>query len=111
MAEIRPIVTLESEIMTLKTEVHHLGNGVLRMEATLAELVSLNSKLVVIDERHVEMKETFSRAFNTLESHDRRLRDVELQMPILLLVKGWVIAGVMGIMSLVGIACWAVVFK
>jgi hypothetical protein len=74
------------------------------IERTL-ETVSDNLKqLTQLEIRHSETREALARAFDELASQGKRIKDVELEMPTLRLTRGWIIAGVIGIVALVGLA-------
>ena len=74
-------------------------------------------RLVRLEEQHVETREALSRAFAAIEklamnSHEiklqipsslePRLRAVEMQMPGLLELRRWLVAGVMSVVGLIG---------
>lgn len=65
--------------------------------------------LTALEQKHLETREALGRAFDTLDKHDGRIKAVELEMPTLKLTRGWVITGVIGIVSLVGIAATSLV--
>ena len=65
--------------------------------------------LTRLDVRHDETRSALTRAFAVsadnaarISAIDERLRLIESQLPSLNMVKGWVIAGVIGIVALVG---------
>lgn len=60
--------------------------------------------LVRLEERHAESREALSRAFASLKEHNDRLNTIEQNMPGLLEIRRWVVGGVIGIISLVGIS-------
>jgi len=74
-------------------------------------------RLVRLEEQHVETREALSRAFSAIEklaitSHEiklqlpenlePRLREVEKQLPGLLEMRRWLVAGVMSVVGLIG---------
>ena len=68
-------------------------------------------KLVVLEQKHIETRESIDRAFKMLHTIDKRVVAVESEIPTLKLVRGWVITGTIGILSLVGIAVFQIILK
>ena len=79
------------------------GNHDELQEAVKSIRDSLQS-LVRLEERHIETKQSINRAFVELKSVDDRVKDIEIEIPALKEVRGWIITGVLGVMGLVGIA-------
>lgn len=100
-----------------------------RMATAIDKMTDSLQRLTAIDERQGEFKEAVQRAFAEIrerkdetrglserlrEEHgkyDERLREVELVLPILVLIKNWVITGVIGMVGLVLTAVVVVIFK
>jgi DNA repair ATPase RecN len=74
-------------------------------------------RLVRLEERHIETREALGRAFDTIDKHaealhgirlavppnlEPRLRELENNMPGLLEMRRWMVAGVMSVVSLIG---------
>jgi hypothetical protein len=74
------------------------------IESTLEAVRENLIKLAQLEQKHIETKESLTRAFDSMNDINSRLREVEKEMPTLKLVRGWVIAGFVGIISLLGIA-------
>lgn len=74
------------------------------IEKTLEAISENLSKLAALEQKHVETREALGRAFTEIGEHNKRLRDVEAEMPTLKLVRGWVITGVLGVLGLLGLA-------
>lgn len=74
------------------------------IEQTLDAVRENLIKLAALEQKHLETKESLSRAFNSMQDMNDRLRSVEAEMPTLKLVRGWVIAAILGILSLLGVA-------
>jgi hypothetical protein len=91
---------------------HDLTNYRLTMiEETLRAVSENLQRLTTLEQRHVDTREALERAFDTIEKVDGRLKHVELEMPVLKIVKNWVITAVIGIVGLVGIALFALLTK
>lgn len=79
------------------------------IEKTL-EAVSLNLKqLTELEVRHSETRDALGRAFKELTDQSARISTVELEMPTMRLARGWIIAGVIAIVGLVGVAAMRVI--
>lgn len=74
------------------------------IESTLEAVRENLIKLAQLEQKHLETKESLTRAFDSMNDINARLREVEKEMPTLKLVRGWVIAGFLGILSLLGVA-------
>lgn len=74
-------------------------------------------RLVRLEEHHIETREALNRAFSAIEklattmhevklqipaNLEPRLREVEMQMPGLLELRRWLVAGVMSVVGLIG---------
>ena len=91
-----------------------------RIERVEEAVVGINESLKLLsklEERHQNTADGLRRAFveikevqerkadqHQLDDHEARLRTIEADMPLLREIKRWVIAGVLGIIALVGIA-------
>lgn len=101
---------LEFRVSTLEKVVGEIGQSVKSIDGSLQALTRLEA-------RHAETRDSLSRAFTAiqrlededLKDHENRLRAVEADMPTFRLIRNWVIAGVIGIVALVGIAVVGVV--
>ncbi len=74
------------------------------LETTLEAVKENLIKLAQLEQKHIETKESLTRAFDSMNDLNKRLQTVESEMPTLKLVRGWVIAAVLGIVSLLGVA-------
>lgn len=74
------------------------------IESTLESVRDNLVKLAQLETKHLETKESLTRAFNSMNEMNVRLREIETEMPTLKLVRGWIIAGFVGVLSLLGVA-------
>jgi len=83
--------------------------------------VSLNT-LTTLEVRHAETRESLNRAFSQMESnrleqkeknadYEKRLRAIEEQMPTIKMIRNWVVTGVLGTVSIIGVAAIVLVMK
>lgn len=88
---------LFSRVSNLEDVVDEVKNAVKSIDQSLRTLASLEVK-------HEETRNGLNRAFGSISDHETRMRTIETEMPTLKLVRGWVIAGVLGIMGILGLA-------
>ena len=74
------------------------------IEKTLASISDSLRQLTVMEQKYLESREALERAFNAIEKHDKRLTNVESELPTLKLARGWVITGTVGVAVVVGLA-------
>jgi hypothetical protein len=72
------------------------------IEKTLQAISDNLVQLAALEQKHIETREALSRAFEHIDEHEERIRGMETEMPMLKMVKGWVITGVIGIIGLLG---------
>lgn len=90
---------------TAPAGVDALTNYRLTMIEKTLEAVSMNLKqLTELEIKHIETREALGRAFDELTKQGERITNVELEMPTMRLTRGWIIAGLVGIVAIVGIA-------
>lgn len=65
--------------------------------------------LVKLEQRHEETREALARGKKTMEDFEARVRTMESAMPLMKLTSNWVIIGVLGILSLVGMTAYRTV--
>lgn len=74
------------------------------IEKTLRAISDNLTKLAALEQKHIETKESVERAFNAIAGQETRIRAMELEMPTLKLTRGWILSGMMAILSLIGVA-------
>lgn len=89
-----------------------------RLTSAIDRMSESLQKLTAIDERQSEFKDAFRRAFNEIgdrkeEIHklDERLRAAEIILPQLVMIKSWVIAGVLGMVGIFLVSAAVLIFK
>lgn len=105
-----PHNVLEFRVSSLEKVVGEIGQSVKSIDGSLQALTRLEA-------RHAETRDGLARAFaavqrledEDLKDHENRLRVMEADMPTVRLIRGWVIAGVIGVVSLVGVAVVGIV--
>lgn len=74
------------------------------IEDTLKAIAENLERLAALEQKHLETREALGRAFDAIKANETRVRSIELELPTLKLIRGWVIAGVIGCASLLGMA-------
>ena len=95
----------------LDVRVTNLEKVVERVSTAVESIATSLSALTRLEERHEYTKQAMERAFSLIGKQDERLTKVELEMPSLKMVRGWVITGVLGIMGILGVAVVHLVLK
>jgi hypothetical protein len=80
------------------------------MEKSLSSISDSLRQLANLEQKHAETRDSLNRAFDQIKDLSIRLNTMELEMPTLKLIRGWNIAGVVGILGLVGISIIKLVF-
>jgi hypothetical protein len=90
---------------TPSPEHHDITSYRLEMiERTLESLAENIKQLTTLEQKHLETRESLNRSFKAIAAIEERTRAIELEMPTLKMVRGWVLAGMVGILGLLGIA-------
>lgn len=79
-----------------------------QIEASLVSISKSLEKLTSLEARHVETREALERAFNAIKDTETRVRVIEMELPTLKLIRGWVLAGVISCASLLGITLFKI---
>lgn len=74
------------------------------IENTLKVISENLERLAALEQKHLETREALNRAFSSIGKVDERLRVIEMEIPTLKMVSKWVVAGVLGIVSMLGVA-------
>ena len=79
------------------------------IEQTLKAISDNLERLATLEQKHLETREALGLAFDAIEKVDHRMRKIEVEMPTLRLIRAWVIAGVVGCATLLGLAVFKLV--
>lgn len=108
---------LAERVTNLEKATESISHAVKSIDESLKVLTRL-------DVKHDDTRDGLTRAFKELEDHETRMRaiekeapkdnetrlsNIEKEMPTMKLVRGWIMAGVLGMLSLTGIAAWSVI--
>jgi hypothetical protein len=65
--------------------------------------------LARLEQRHLETREGLERAFSAITNQESRVKAIELEMPTLKMVKGWIISGALFIVAGVAVAAGGII--
>jgi hypothetical protein len=82
----------------MSTELVEYRIGVL--EGVARDMSDAVQRLVRLEERHVETREALGRAFDEIKATNARVSTLEQEQPVTKLARGWVLAAVVGTISL-----------
>jgi hypothetical protein len=101
--------------MGIDSELH---DRLTRIEDAISVISTAIADIARLDQKHISTVEAMSRAFDEIKetkeeirSISKRVTSIEIALPILNMTSTWVRAGVIGIISLVGISILALVLK
>lgn len=78
------------------------------IEETLASINETLRQLTALEQKHLETRQALERAFATVAEQEKRLRKIEIELPTLKMIRGWVISGVIGCAGLLGVTLFKV---
>lgn len=90
----------------LNSELRSIAKSLDEVKGSLASLCTAmandRTQVARLEERHLGHASALERAFEKLTSIEQRIQLVELEQPVTKMVRGWVIAGFCGFVSLAG---------
>lgn len=72
------------------------------IERTLESMADNIKALTTLEQKHLETRESLNRCFAMIEQVEHRTRSIELELQTLKMVRSWIIAGVLGVMGILG---------
>lgn len=91
------VAVLDARVTNLEKVVERVSDAVESIDESLKTLTRL-------DVKHDETNAGLSRAFISLEDHEKRMRAIEAEMPTMKLGSRWVFRAATGVLGLVGVA-------
>ncbi len=73
------------------------------IERTMVSISESLKQLANLEQKHAETREAIGRAFAEIAEQGKRIRDMEMEMPTLKLIRGWNVAAVIGVFGLLGV--------
>lgn len=94
----------------LAERIERIATDVSDIKEEMKRIAAGMERIARLEERHVNSSEAIARAFTRIENHERRLVQLEVEVPITKMVRNWVIMGVLGVLSLLGAQVFTIVF-
>lgn len=85
----------------IEQRVATLESAVGKIEQAVSSIAQSMQALVRLEERHSQTQDSVQRCFAEIGDHEKRLRELEKSEPVQKLVSGWVIGGIVTILSLI----------
>ncbi len=98
---------IEHRVARLEDGVDRLSDNLtqhsVKIDAKLDGIATLLTSLVRIEERQSVVNTRLSEGAETMRGHEVRIHNIEVKMPGLLEKSAWFIAGILGILSMLGV--------
>lgn len=105
------MTTPNADLAVLASRLGAVEEAVQRISAATERIADAMVKLAQLEVHHNETRDQISVLFDKQQALNDRLALIERDMPGLKEVRGWVIAGVLGGVGLMGLALAHLVFK
>lgn len=117
MTEDNPLFQADERLRRVEMEQGETREVIASLRESQQSISNSLERLVRLEEHHIETREALNRAFSAIEklattmhevklqipaNLEPRLREVEMQMPGLLELRRWLVAGVMSVVGLIG---------
>lgn len=89
-------------MQVLEARLDGIAADVSEIKVELRTVASGMERVIRLEEGRNQHAEALSRAFEKIHDHEKRLIQVENDLPLTRLVRGWVVAGVVGVAAVVG---------
>lgn len=93
-----------SENPVTELRIANLEGAVGEIKQAVRSIDSSLQTLARLEVHHTDTRDSLGRAFADIEDHESRLRLLEKDAPTMRLVRGWVVACIIGTVSIVGVA-------
>ena len=101
----------EARIQSLEQRTAVLGETINRVEGKVDNIVDTLNSLVRIEERQIAINARLAEGAQTMQNHEGRIKNMEVVMPGLIEKSGWMVAGLLGVIGVVGMLILHMVLK
>ena len=101
----------EARIQNLEQRTAVLGETINRVEGKVDNIVDTLNSLVRIEERQIAINARLAEGAQTMQNHEGRIKNMEVVMPGLIEKSGWMVAGLLGVIGVVGMQVLHMVLK
>ena len=101
----------EARIQNLEQRTVTLGETINRVEHKVDNITDTLNSLVRIEERQIAINARLAEGVQTMQDHEGRIKNIEVVMPGLREKSGWVVAGLLGVIGVVGMQVLHMVLK
>jgi hypothetical protein len=101
----------EARIQSLEQRTAVLGETINRVEGKVDNIVDTLNSLVRIEERQIAINARLAEGAQTMQNHEGRIKNMEVVMPGLIEKSGWMVAGLLGVIGVVGMQILHMVLK
>lgn len=101
----------EARIQNLEQRTAVLGETINRVEGKVDNIVDTLNSLVRIEERQIAINARLAEGAQTMQNHEGRIKNMEVVMPGLIEKSGWMVAGLLGVIGVVGMQILHMVLK
>lgn len=94
----------------LEARLETMAKDLTEMKDDIKSITSGMERVIRLEEGRVQHEQSLARAFTTINNHDARLLTIENEMPMMKMIRGWVIAGVIGVVCMFGMQLFSMAF-
>ena len=102
---------IDTNHAVLDVRVTNLEKVVERVSTAVESIDESLKTLTRLDMKHEEANKSIDRALVSIKDHETRIHGVELEMPTMKLVRGWVVTGAIALVGLMGVSIVNLVLK
>lgn len=81
---------MENRTLEAVFRIESMADDITEIKGSMRDLATAVTKLALIEERQAHDRTDISRAFTNLDSHDTRIKTLEVAQPVQTLTSGWV---------------------
>lgn len=91
----------------LEAKVESVAADIAEIKADLKTVTAGMERIIRLEEGRAQHEQAIGRAFNSITQHESRLSVLENDAPITKMIRNWVVAGVIGIVTMFGMQLYS----